>query len=297
MRRIAAARAIAVVLAVVSGGPAAAEIYRWTDAEGRLHFTHHLDEVPPDQRPGARAAASARARTPDRVQTYDSDGARNVHSVPASVEPRARGAATRRAYQIPVERAGTSMLVHVRLNDRVSAPFIIDTGASDVTVPKSVADELGFKITRETRTIAYTTANGVVQSPVVMLDAVDLGGARVENVPASISSSMNVGLLGLSFFNHFTYKIDAAAGLVTLMPNGLAESGLIRGGRSEAQWRAEYGNVRGRIAALDDERGRTPSSRHRELERLASERDRLERQLESLETEADSARVPVSWRE
>jgi len=130
-----------------------------------------------------------------------------------------------------------------------------------------------------------------------MLDAVDLGGARVENVPASVSPSMDVGLLGLSFFNHFTYNVDAAAGILSLTRNDLAESGAIRGGRSEAQWRAEFQNVRGRMAAVETERGWTPTNHSRELRRLDGERVGLERQLDLLEQEADSARVPIPWRD
>lgn len=37
---------------------ASAEFYKWTDAEGIIHFTANLDEVPPSQRPGAAAGKS-----------------------------------------------------------------------------------------------------------------------------------------------------------------------------------------------------------------------------------------------
>jgi clan AA aspartic protease (TIGR02281 family) len=288
--------ALGAAVAIAAAAPAAAEIYRWVDADGRIHFTHHLDEVPLDQRPKAQQGAKERASQPSRMQTYATDGAEALPASAAPGPPGRRGGAGR-PVQVAVERAGTGMLVHVRLNDRVTAPFILDTGASDVAIPKAVADELGLRAGPDTRTKAYSTANGVIQEPVVMLDSVDLQGARVENVPASISRSMQIGLLGLSFFNHFTYKIDAAAGIVTLVPNRLAESGLIRGGRSEAQWRAEYANLRSRMAAIDDERTHTPSAHGRELKRLDDEGDALQRQLDQLETEADAARVPVTWRE
>jgi clan AA aspartic protease (TIGR02281 family) len=189
------------------------------------------------------------------------------------------------------------MYVEVRLNDQVTTMLHVDTGASDVLIPRKVAEELGIRIGPETRTKVYGTANGLIEAPVVMLDSVDVGGARVENVPASISDSMSVGLLGLSFFNHFTYQIDTANGVLELRPNRLAEAELIRGGRSEAQWRAEYGGLRARLGAIEQERGWTPPGHGRELQRLADEEVELERQLEQLETEADSARVPVSWRE
>ena len=291
MRR-AARSMLALALGAASLLPlrAAGDIYRWVDSEGRLHVAQHLDEVPPEY----RAQATPKQSEPGRgsVQTFSAPAA-----PPASQAPGAGQSAPTRIYRIPVQRAGTGMLVEVRLNDRVTAPFLIDTGASDVLVPKQVADELGLGRDPNTRTMRYATANGHVDQPIVMLDAVDLGGARVENVPASVSAQMEVGLLGLSYFNHFTYNVDAAAGVVTLMPNNLVESGAIRGGRSEAQWRAEFQNVRMRIAAIDAHRETVPPNHSRELQRLDDEKAKLEKQLDLLETEADAARVPLVWRD
>jgi hypothetical protein len=130
-----------------------------------------------------------------------------------------------------------------------------------------------------------------------MLRYVELGGAVVENVPASISPAMEIGLLGLSFFNHFHYSIDTAAGVLTLVPNDLAESGAIRGGRSEAQWRAEYQNLRARIEAVDLEYAAKSASKSRERERLEAQRAELLGELSLLDGEADMARVPMGWRE
>jgi clan AA aspartic protease (TIGR02281 family) len=189
------------------------------------------------------------------------------------------------------------MIVAVRLNDRVTAPFLIDTGATDVLIPQAVAEQLGVQIGRDTRRVRYQTANGIVENPVVTLDAVDLGGARVEGVPASVSPSLGVGLLGLSFFNHFTYEIDAAQGVVRLKPNDLAEQGLIRGGRSEAQWRAEFGSLQGRRRAVEEALGDTQASHGRERARLTSLLSDLDRDLELLTAEADQASVPSPWRQ
>ena len=129
------------------------------------------------------------------------------------------------------------------------------------------------------------------------LAVADGGGARVEQVPAAVSSNMEIGLLGLSFFNHFSVHVDAAAGVLTLVPNDLAETGQILSGRSEAQWRAEYGNLRTRLARVDDEAQRTNPNQSSKLGDLDLARRDLLRQLEILEAEADQARVPLTWRE
>jgi len=285
------ARRLLLLLLALAPLAAGAEIYQWTDEQGRVHYTQDLSQVPARQ----RSQAELRARAPrdaGRLQTY---------SHPAAADPAGgalhAGAAAGRAIRVPVARAGTGMIVNVRLNGAVTAPFLVDTGATDVLIPASLAGQLGIQAGPETRTKTYQTANGIVTHATVMLRSVDLGGAVVENVPASISPSLEIGLLGLSFFNHFNYNVDAAAGVLTLVPNDLAESGAIRGGRSEAQWRAEYQDLRGRLERIERESDAKSSSKARAQERLEEQRGALLAELAQLDGEADLARVPMSWRE
>ena len=290
MRRLAL-----IALFLVCAGPAAAEIYRWRDEGGREHFTQDLNQVPPRYRKQAEEAAAGPSPGASKVQRF-STGA------PAAVAPSSAGgddAASGEGgvYRIRVQRAGTGMLVMVRLNGTTTAPFLIDTGASDVLVPQAVAEQLGLETGPGARTKRYSTANGIVEHPVVMLRSVSLGGAVVEDVPASVSPNMEFGLLGLSYFNHFTYNIDAAAGLVTLQRNQLATTGGIRGGRSEAQWRAEYAGLRYRLAGLEAEYESKSDSKSRERQRIEAQQDELRRQLALLDAEADRARVPMAWRD
>jgi clan AA aspartic protease (TIGR02281 family) len=289
MRRLARWLGLLLALAPLA---AAAEIYQWTDEQGRVHFTQDLSQVPARH----RSQAELRAQAPHeagRLQTYSQPAAPD----PGSVSPRRPGAQRGREFRIPVARAGIGMIVYVRLDGRLTTPFLVDTGATDVLIPASVAEQLGFHAGPETRTKSYQTANGVVTHTTVMLRSVDLGGASVENVPASISPSMEIGLLGLSFFNHFTYNVDAAAGILTLVPNDLVESGAIRGGRSEAQWRAEYQDLRARVEQIDREADAKSTSKARSQERLEEQRGALQGELSLLDGEADLARVPMSWRE
>ncbi|CAG0983541.1 hypothetical protein MYXO_01997 [Myxococcaceae bacterium] len=289
-----ASRWFAVLAWLVLCIPARAEVYRFVDGEGRVHFTSDLHAVPAEQR--AAASASAERERP-AGGTLDSLGAASQAPVSRATSRRRSAAAPPRVYTVQVERAGTGMLVMVRLNDRVDAPFLIDTGARDVLVPQAVADALGIETGPDTRKARYHTANGVVEHPVVQLDAVELGGARVEGVPASVSPNMRIGLLGLSFFNHFRYEIDAAEGVVRLRENDLAETGLIRGGRSEAQWRAEFASLEARREQVAAELGSQGASHGRERARLNSLLADLERDGALLESEADEARVPTTWRE
>jgi clan AA aspartic protease (TIGR02281 family) len=188
------------------------------------------------------------------------------------------------------------MRVNVRLNGRVVAPFFVDTGASDVVLPRWVADELALDL-EGARTARYGTANGVITQTLVTLDSVELGGARADNVPAAINEGMSYGLLGLSFFNHFRYRFDPVEGVLTLEPNGLVDAGMIRGGRSESQWRSQFAGLAARRAAIERALDETNPNRSRRRAELKAAIEEVERQLDVLEGEADEARVPMRWRD
>jgi clan AA aspartic protease (TIGR02281 family) len=291
MGRVRLSVLLAIVTAFGVAGPIRAEIYRWTDSQGRVHFSEDLSRVPAGQRAAAKDAAAAE-RPPSRLQSYQ--------AVPTTQAPRSpsidRWTGAGRAHRIRVERAGNGMIVPVRINGQTVAPFLIDTGASYVLIPRRVATDAGVTIGPDTRKMRFQTANGIVEQEVVTLESVELGSARVAQVAATISDGMEVGLLGLSFFNRFTYQIDAAAGIVTLRENGLEASGHVVGGRSRAQWRGEFETLRGQIAELEQQRDAVPASRSRHHDRLDAAEEQLARQLDELEAEADQAQVPQSWR-
>ena len=283
--------------------PAEAEIFQWKDASGLLHFAQDLNQVPDEYRAQAEAGVRKDGSGPE-IQRYQpvpaapapARSARQAGAAAHGGKAGRSGGGAGPSFRIPVERAGTAMIVQVRLNDQVTAPFQIDTGASDVVIPRQVADQLGLEL-EGSRTGIYGTANGVVQQPLVTLSSVDLGGARVEDVPATVSPSMSHGLLGLSYFNHFRYNVDPVAGVVTLTPNGLAEAGVIKAGRTEDQWRGQFAQLAARRDAIEHELERINPNwtvRRDQLEAALVENDR---QVEVLEGEADNAHVPPTWRD
>ncbi len=276
---LAACAALALALAAL---PAAGEIYRWTDDAGRQHFTQDLNQVPARHRDAARKAAAAPAG-PDPLQTY-------------ATPPRARAPGRARGphgtHEIRFERYGTLMMVQVQLNDQVVAPFLADTGASGISIPHAVAQELGIRIDASTPTVAVGTANGTVVEPLVELDSVQVGSARVEGLHANVSSTMRFGLLGGAFFNNFVYQVDAAAGLITLAPNDS-----VRGGFTRMQWRERFVQVRAPLAAVEERLDAGVDRRPGRVADLEARRRALRGELARLEDMADRASVPQGWRE
>ncbi len=278
LRRVAALLALGLLLAL----PATAEIYRWTDDQGGEHFTQDLSRVPADQRFRARNEASTRVER-RRLQTYSSPDA----GAAQARRPRASGQTLR----IPFEPDGTVMRVQALLNDSVAVPFLVDTGASGISIPQWVADRLGLRIGPATEWIRIQTANGLVVRPVVLLESVSVGDARVHNLPATVTPSLEFGLLGGTFFNNFVYRVDTAAGVISLTPNAS-----VRGGLSEGQWRARFQELHQALARLDAYSQRLPETRSLRQGELARRRSALVQEIEALEQQANQLGVPQAWR-
>jgi aspartyl protease family protein len=80
--------------------------------------------------------------------------------------------------------------------------FLLDTGASDVAIPESVADEIGLN---KGYAIIVKTANGNVKAYRTRLDSVAIGDIKLYDLNATILTNMtgNEILLGMNFLKHF----------------------------------------------------------------------------------------------
>lgn len=96
--------------------------------------------------------------------------------------------------------AGGHYVAPGRINGK-PVTFLLDTGATRVSVPEALADRIGLKRGARQQTL---TANGVVSVYATRLDSVQLGGIELRNVPASINPFMpeDTVLLGMSFMQH-----------------------------------------------------------------------------------------------
>ena len=111
--------------------------------------------------------------------------------------------------------------VNALLNDTVSQRFIVDTGATIVTIPPSTARELGIDLNRPGPLRTAYTAGGAVRAREVVLKSVTLDGSVVSDVQAlvlNLPDQPGVGLLGLNYLNRFRMDLDSAQGTLTLEP-------------------------------------------------------------------------------
>jgi hypothetical protein len=110
--------------------------------------------------------------------------------------------------EVAIEKRGGTYRVPVRINDTITLPFLLDTGASDLVIPTDVALTL---IRADALTSSdfvgkdrYRLADGSeAVSDVVVLHEVQVGEHVVRNVMASISPAQGEPLLGQSFLSKF----------------------------------------------------------------------------------------------
>jgi len=89
--------------------------------------------------------------------------------------------------------------------------FIVDTGASFVSLSAQQAARLGYHPAQRDYALPIQTANGVARAAKIRLDMVEVGGVTVRNVDALVmpDESLSDNLLGLSFLSRlhrFEYR-------------------------------------------------------------------------------------------
>ena len=91
--------------------------------------------------------------------------------------------------------------------------FLVDTGATTISVPERIANQAGLVPGRSSR---VTTASGVVEVYQTELQSVQLGNIRMHQVQAHINPHMpsDIVLLGMSFMKNL--EMTQRDGMLTL---------------------------------------------------------------------------------
>lgn len=94
-----------------------------------------------------------------------------------------------------------------------SVTFLVDTGASGISIPAAVAHQLGLQ---RGRAFDVLTANGTARVYSTRLDSLAIGPFSQRNVRAHINPSMSgeTALLGMEFLRH--YNLTQRGGELTI---------------------------------------------------------------------------------
>ncbi len=192
-----------------------AEIYRWTDKSGKVHYS---TSPPSDLAVGSievkrnnrwspysdKAVPSSQQKPIVRYTTSSPDGASDssqstFFSVGQTI--------------VQYDKQDSMIVVDVTANLRLTKPFAVDTGATYTVISPVIAQALHVSPAPNAPQVTLQTANGRIQVPLINLDSISIGDLVVPNVMVAVheidKSSQIFGLLGLNFLNRFQMTVDA----------------------------------------------------------------------------------------
>jgi uncharacterized protein len=115
---------------------------------------------------------------------------------------------------IPMKSANGTYVIPVLINDTITLDFVVDSGASDVSIPADVVTTLMRTGTLKQSDFldqkTYKLADGsTVPSQTFRLRSLKVGSKVIENVSGSVTSVKGTLLLGQSFLNRFrSWSVD-----------------------------------------------------------------------------------------
>lgn len=119
---------------------------------------------------------------------------------------------------IPLQGGGGAILSEVRVNQKATGMFLIDTGASYVTLSTEFARKSGIS-SDDGRKILVQTAGGPQEGVLTTVNWVELKGLKAPRVDIVVLESLPKhidGLLGLSFLTKYDFRMDSKEGKVIL---------------------------------------------------------------------------------
>ena len=112
---------------------------------------------------------------------------------------------------LPLSGNGNQFVVEAMVNSRTTVNLLIDTGAAMTIIDQSILHRMGYSL-NGSKPVLFSTANGVVEAPVVSIDQLTLGGVSmgplsVGALPLSMKGGVD-GLLGMNFLKRYDFRID-----------------------------------------------------------------------------------------
>ncbi|HET7340575.1 MAG TPA: aspartyl protease family protein [Methylomirabilota bacterium] len=189
-----AALATALLLSLLAPGAVRAELYRWTDADGTVHYTTDVASIPEQFRDSATDIGSP---TPGPV----------LPATPA-VPPGA-----------VIPYGGGPLVVDASING-VPLRLVVDTGAERTLISPAALARAGLDPSVGPA-VHIRGVTGDATATLVSVPRLDVAGAQVGPLAViahALQGESVDGLLGRDVLDGFTVTVDAAQSRATLVP-------------------------------------------------------------------------------
>ncbi len=167
-------------LLLLLAGAAEAEIYKWVDAAGNIHFSD---------------------KPVHGSKQHNSGSISSISNPGFNLE--------KRSMQMEYTERNGNMLVQGKVNG-VAMQFVVDTGATYVAIPPGIAKRARINTTGSQKVILQT-ANGKITAPLISVARIEADGVKQENILTTVqelSPDGVTGLLGMSFLSSYRMSID-----------------------------------------------------------------------------------------
>jgi clan AA aspartic protease (TIGR02281 family) len=260
--------------------PVHAKIYKWTDHNGKVHFTDNMAAVPPEYR----------EQVEEKTSTLP----------PSEPLPGTSGSAPSAAGQldavkhhvVPLQRVGDALLVEAILGSSLKSRLIVDTGATFTVIPMAAAKQLSLDLDNAA-VIPLRSVSGTFLAPLTKVKSMRVGDATVRDVEVvvyDIAPEGGVGLLGMSFLGDFQVTINAEKKAMILTDLARSAGEALYGGRPEDWWRRKFRYYRRQIESLEAYFKEQASPKATKTLRY------FQAELDTLDRQATQAAVPRQWR-
>jgi clan AA aspartic protease (TIGR02281 family) len=142
-------------------------------------------------------------------------------ALPMNPQP-AQPAGPQAVTEVPLGRSHGTFTLRATVNGMTTLPFTLDSGASAVVIPRSVAEELiqNGTLTDDDYvgpTVSSLADGSLHRNDVITLHSITVGGQTVNNVKCVVGDEGSSLLLGETFLHKFkSWKIDNSRGVLTL---------------------------------------------------------------------------------
>ena len=270
------------VLVLLTLAPASAEIYKWVDRDGQVHFTDTIAGIPLEYRDRIEEMTST-TLAPQSVPEPPQTGAErlSIALTPASM-----------SYEVPLQRAGNAMLVEAVVDRTKPARLVLDTGAELTVLSTAVARSLALNL-KDAAVLPLRSASGVFFAPVMKVQSITVGDAVVYDVEVIVHDATPGldGLLGMSFLDNFSVTISGSDHKLILTPLTGDPHAELYGGHPQDWWVRKFRFYRSQTDNVKRYMGM----------RYAPELERTLRYfraaLEALDRQAAQVGVPQHWRD
>jgi hypothetical protein len=270
----------------------AGELFKWVDAEGTVHMTDNMSQIPSQYRDQVEKRRTQISGQPIVQPVFPEKGT---------------VAADLKHFEIPYqafEGRSRRIIIPVTFNESIEAPLLLDTGSPGLVISPRLAKRLGLLEESETLLKVMTGGiGGATPAILTVVDTVRVGEARAEFLPATITqipSNEFEGLVGMDFMSNYRISIDTNNSFLAFdeLPPQIDRPG----GHDEAWWRSNFDHFEklraewaGYLEKLDRE-DVTSSEKERRIKISKEQYAAAENLCRRLERYARDNAVPVDWR-